>query len=43
MAIEILSRDSSKFLFQAILFQTALTLCKDTTRNIRNHLLSISM
>ena len=38
MAMEILLRDSTKFLFQ-----TALTRCKDTTENIRNGLLSISM
>ena len=38
MAMEILLRDSSKSLFQ-----TVLILCKDTTENIRNNLLSISM
>ena len=43
MAMEMLLRDSSKFLSQTVLFQTVLTLCKDTTENIRNHFLSISM
>ena len=38
MAIEILLRDKSKFLFQ-----TVLILCKDTTENIRDHFLRISM
>ena len=38
MAMEILLRDSSKFLFQM-----TLTRCKDTKENIRNPLLSISM
>ena len=43
MAVEILLRDGSKFFFQTLLFQTVLILYKDTTENIRNHLLSISM
>ena len=38
MAMEILLRDISKFLFQ-----TVPILCKDTTESIRNHLLSTSM
>ena len=41
--MEILLRHSSKFLFKMVLFQTVLILWKDTTENIRNHLLRISM
>ena len=43
MAKEILLRDSTNFLFQTSLSQTVFVLCKDTTENIRNHLLSIPM